>query len=62
MRKIIMLVGIVAVAAIAIAWSTLDRYNSTSTPSAEAAAIVQPHDIMRTIGRHLPAEYWADPF
>jgi hypothetical protein len=61
MRKIIMLIGIIVVAAIAIAWSTLDRHNAASKSEAEATT-VQPHDIMRTLGRHLPAEYWADPF
>jgi hypothetical protein len=61
MRKIIMLIGIIAVAAIAIAWSTLDRRKAAGKPEGEAATM-QPHDIMRTIGRHLPAEYWADPF
>jgi hypothetical protein len=60
MRKILMLIGIIAVAAIAIAWSTLERRKAAGTPPAEAT--MQPHDIMRTIGRHLPAEYWADPF
>jgi hypothetical protein len=59
MRKIIMLAGIIVVAAIAIAWSTRDGRN-TSKSAAEAT--MQPHDIMLTIGRHLPAEYWADPF
>jgi hypothetical protein len=62
MRKIIMLVGIVAVAAIAIAWSTSDRHNGASNPSAKAAATLQPHHIMRTIGRQLPAESWGDLF
>jgi hypothetical protein len=62
MRKIIMLIGIIAVAAIAIAWSTFDRRKAVSKLEGEAAATMQPHDIMRTIGRHLPAEYWADPF
>jgi hypothetical protein len=60
-RKIIMSVGIIVVAAIAIAWSTLDR-RSDNQPVAQAAPTVNPHDIMRTIGRDLPAEYWADPF
>jgi hypothetical protein len=59
MRKIIMLAGIIVVAAIAIAWSTLDRRHAASQP---AEATMQPHDIMQTIGRHLPAESWADPF
>jgi hypothetical protein len=62
MRKIIMLVGIVAVAAIAIAWSTSDRHSGASNPSAEAAATLQPNDIMRTIGRQLPTEAWDDLF
>jgi hypothetical protein len=61
MRKILMLIGIIAVAAIAIAWSTLERRKATGKPE-EAAASVQPHEIMRTLGRTLPAEYWADPF
>jgi cell division protein FtsL len=61
MRKIITLVGIIVVAAIAIAWSTHDRRQTARQP-AEATATMEPHDIMFTIGRRLPAESWVDPF
>ena len=71
MRKIVVLAAIAALIAAAVGiWSTATfdgpkvagkvagEVQATEAPGAP----VSPHEIMVKQGRHLPVEYWADPF
>jgi hypothetical protein len=65
MRKIIIVGGIVAVAAVAVIWSmsTLAKSKIAGKVEAtEASAPMSPHDIMVQQGRDIQIEYWAHPF
>jgi hypothetical protein len=65
MRKIIIIGGIVAVAAVATIWSMSTLAKSKHAGKVEAtetSATISPHDIMVKQGRSLPVEYWAHPF
>jgi len=65
MRKIIIIGGIVAVAAVAAIWSmsTLAKSKIAGKVEAtEAAAPISPHDIMVKQGKDVQIEYWAHPF
>ena len=65
MRKIIIVGGIVAVAAVAAIWSmsTLAKPKITGKVEAtEASAPISPHDIMVKQGKDVQIEYWAHPF
>jgi hypothetical protein len=61
MRKIVTIAGLVIVAAIAIAWSTLERPKTAGKEAASGAAIA-PAELMVKHGKLLPSEYWAHPF
>ena len=65
MRKIIIIGGIVAVAAGAAIWSmsTLAKSKIAGKVEAtEASAPISPHDIMVKQGRDVQIEYWPHPF
>jgi hypothetical protein len=65
MRKIIIVAGIVALAALAAVWSmsTLAKPKGAGKVEAtEASAPVSPHEIMVRQGKDVQIEYWADPF
>ena len=65
MRKIIIIGGIVAVAAVAVVWSmsTLAKPKGAGKSEAtEASAPISPHDIMVRQGKDVQIEYWAHPF
>jgi len=65
MRKIIIIGGIVAVAAVAAIWSmsTLAKSKIAGKVEAtQASATISPHDIMIQQGRDIQIEYWAHPF
>lgn len=65
MRKIIIIGGIVAVAAVAAIWSmsTLAKPKIAGKVEAtEASAPISPHDIMVKQGKDVQIEYWAHPF
>ena len=60
MRKIVTIAGVIIVAAIAIAWSTVERPKGAAKETADAA--IAPSEITVKQGKLLPFEYWADPF
>ena len=65
MRKIIIVGGIVAVAAVAAIWSMSSLAKSKITgkvEATEASAPISPHDIMVQQGKDVQIEYWAHPF
>ena len=65
MRKIVVLAGIVAVAALAAVWSVSTYAKPKGGNKIEAAAVsaaVSPQEIMVRQGKNVPVEYWADPF
>ena len=65
MRKIIIIGGIVVVAAVAAIWSmsTLAKSKIAGKVEAtQASAPISPHDIMIQQGRDIQIEYWAHPF
>ena len=65
MRKIIIIGGGVAVAAVAVIWSmsTLAKSKIVGKVEAtEASAPISPHDIMVKQGKDVQIEYWAHPF
>jgi hypothetical protein len=63
MRKIITITALIIVAAIAIAWSTLDRPKTAGKVEAtNAPATISPAEIMVKHGKSLPTEHWSDPF
>ena len=65
MRKIIIIGGIVAVAAVAAIWSmsTLAKSKiAAKVEATEASAPISPHNIMVKQGKDVQIEYWARPF
>jgi hypothetical protein len=65
MRKIIIIGGIVAVAAVAAIWSMSTLAKSKIAGKVEAtqtSAPISPHDIMVKQGKDVQIEYWAHPF
>jgi Rieske Fe-S protein len=63
MRKIIIIGGIVAVAALAAVWSMSTLATPKDTGKVQAAsAPISPHDIMVKQGKDVQIEYWAHPF
>ena len=65
MRKIIIIGGIVAVAAVAAIWSMSTLAKSKIAGKVEAtgaSATISPHDIMLQQGKDVQIEYWAHPF
>jgi len=65
MRKLIIVTGIVALAALAAVWSmsTLAKPKGAGKVEAtEASAPISPHQIMVKQGKDVQIEYWADPF
>lgn len=65
MRKIIILAGIAAMAAITGAWSPsawAEPRTAGKIEPTEASAPISPHHIMVTHGTRLPIEEWTDPF
>jgi hypothetical protein len=65
MRKIIIIGGIVAVAAVATIWSMSTLAKSKIAGKVEAtvaSAPISPHDIMVKQGKDVQIEYWAHPF
>jgi hypothetical protein len=65
MRKNIILSIIVAIAAIAVAWSvsTIAKPKQAGkVEAAETSAPISPHDITVTRGKGFPIERWQDPF
>jgi predicted membrane protein len=65
MRRIVILSIIVAIAAIAVAWSvsTIARPKQTGKVEAtETSAPISPHDITVIHGKGFPIERWQDPF
>ena len=65
MRKIIIVGGIVAVAAVAVIWSMSTLAKSKIAGKVEATEVsapISPHDIMVKQGKDVQIEYWAHPF
>ena len=65
MRKIIIIGGIVAVAAVATIWSMSTLAKSKIAGKVEATEVsapISPHDIMVKQGKDVQIEYWAHPF
>jgi hypothetical protein len=65
MRKIIIIGGIVAVAAVAVIWSMSTLAKSKIAGKVEATEVsapISPHDIMVKQGKDVQIEYWAHPF
>jgi hypothetical protein len=60
MHKIVTMAAVIAVAAVAAAWSisTLPRPNLASKAGIEGVPSVAPFDLMVAHGRSLPAESW----
>jgi hypothetical protein len=58
MRKLITVAGIVAVAAIAIAWSQLDRQGTTKVETTGSSAPISPNEITIQRANTLEFEYW----
>jgi hypothetical protein len=59
MRKIITITGLLLIAAIAIAWSALDRAKTAGKEAGTGTpATISPADITAIHGKNLPAEYW----
>jgi hypothetical protein len=54
-------VGVIAVAAVAGAWSKSHRTVGAGAPT-EASAPMSPHDMATKTGNMLPSEYWSHPF
>ncbi|HEY7666182.1 MAG TPA: hypothetical protein VH934_23935 [Xanthobacteraceae bacterium] len=60
MRKMFIVFGILAVAAIAAAWSisTLPASKAHKTGTIQESGAISPHDLMVIKGKALPSEAW----
>jgi hypothetical protein len=65
MRKIVILAGMLAIAAVAAVWSVstlATPKHADKTELSQSSAPISPHEIMVKQGKDVQIEYWPHPF